>query len=452
MPIDKDVRGGYGSIGNRPNAPRNPQTHNRQGTRYSGSLADFMKEANRPKANVSTLDKSIMRRAQGGQQVASPSDTVAAAGRVAAGPEAQKQYGSKNKAMRAFLDFVDQQSQITNARDTTNRRFDPRTGQVRNLSDVGIRSIFNKAAGVNPTTGMGIADSLQYNYEQTPANFRLGSALAGLLGSATVGPLAGLAAGNMYEQLNPLETEEGMNEYGFPVFDGGQIDQYRTTPTFDSRITEDDLFGPEVAPEQDLQPFEAVPVEVAALAAAGLGRLNSGSRARGASLLGRGTNLRAGLKGGVIGGLKGGSNARLGTTLNVRPGGAGAGINSSPIDFKNSKLMSNTKLKPFSTNAAGALANANQGMLSRFSPFLRGAGTLGLAAGAFQGGKAIGDYGMDATGTRDDVANLGAKFADTGFGQSIAQSLFGIGAGPDGLYTPNDYDQRLDLGYDPFDT
>ena len=369
--------------------------------------------------------------------------------------------------------------------------------QIGRLRDLSPNEQRNRFFGLNPTTSMGIMEGLKNTFGnigfqrdlaraknslKTGANMMPGTNIARSLSNSLFGtdfspfemsniPVGFIDPrfGDFYngdeEALNPnlrMGTETTNRNFINSLSDDqlGFFETY-SDPTIANRlfnqapeqVAPEQVAPEQVAPEQvapNLQPFEAIPVEVAALAAAGLGRLNSGSNVRGRSLLGRGANIKAGLGGGLKG-----SNARLGT-LNVKPGGAGAAINKPLIDFKNSKLLSNTKINPYATtgNATNAALNANKGvgMFSRLSPFLRGAGTLGLAAGAFQGGKAIGDYGMDATGTRDDVANLGASFADTGFGQSIAQNLFGIGAGPDGLYTPDDYNQRLDLGYDPFGT
>jgi|5_EtaG_2_1085323.scaffolds.fasta_scaffold02810_3 hypothetical protein len=68
MPIDKDVQGGYGSVGNRPNAPsRGPNTgdggkglKNKKGTSYSDSLSKAIDKVNKQTAQ-NKLDRQLAR-------------------------------------------------------------------------------------------------------------------------------------------------------------------------------------------------------------------------------------------------------------------------------------------------------------------------------------------------------------------------------------------------------
>jgi len=59
------------------------------------------------------------------------------------------------------------------------------------------------------------------------------------------------------------------------------------------------------------------------------------------------------------------------------------------------------------------------------NPLFRGTNVAGLALGAGQLGYGAGNLLMDATGTRDDVEGLGAKLANTNWGQTIANKILG---------------------------
>ena len=62
------------------NTKKTSQTHNTSGTKYSGKLADFMKERNKP-TKESNLDKSVRRRLEAGINVVSPQDAAGVFGR-----------------------------------------------------------------------------------------------------------------------------------------------------------------------------------------------------------------------------------------------------------------------------------------------------------------------------------------------------------------------------------
>ena len=80
-------------------------------------------------------------------------------------------------------------------------------------------------------------------------------------------------------------------------------------------------------------------------------------------------------------------------------------------------------------NIAGGTPGARylyeKGITALNNPLIRGANVAGLALGAGQLGYGAGNLLMDATGTRDDVAGWGAKFANTELGKSIADKITG---------------------------
>ncbi len=80
-------------------------------------------------------------------------------------------------------------------------------------------------------------------------------------------------------------------------------------------------------------------------------------------------------------------------------------------------------------NIAGGTPGARylyeKGMSALKNPLFRGANVAGLALGAGQLGYGAGNLLMDATGTRDDVEEWGARFANTNLGQKIANKILG---------------------------
>ena len=201
------------------------QTQNKRGTKYGGKLGEFMSRRNK-KTTGSTLDKTITRN----PNRFSPQDVAAAAGRLTNTDEFKDRFGSKNKAAESFAGLINQQQQ--RLEDRFPRDIFPGGARQR----VGDKVVpagknlllrnFNEAAGFNPTRGMGIMDSLRSNYEQSGAKFNRNQAIRGIIGSLIGGPLAGIALGNFIpeEERRP----EGINEFGMPIFDGRQIDEYRT--------------------------------------------------------------------------------------------------------------------------------------------------------------------------------------------------------------------------------
>jgi len=200
------------------------QTQNPQGTKYGGKLGEFMAKRNAPKT-ASTLDKTITRN----PERFSPEDVAAAAGRLTNTTEFQDRFGSKNKAAESFAGLINQQQQRLEDRFPGGARQLLR-GKVSPAGENFALRTFNEAAGFNPTRGMGILDSLRSNYEQSGAKFNRNQAIRGIIGSLIGGPLGGIVLGNM--PMPGEERPEGINEFGMPIFDGRQIDEFRTEPTF----------------------------------------------------------------------------------------------------------------------------------------------------------------------------------------------------------------------------
>jgi len=217
---------------------RDSQVQNKMGTKYSGKLADFMKKKNAPKKQSKT-DKSILRRLEAGINVVSPQDAASVIGRYVNTDEAKERFGSKNKATEAYSPLLNQQQQRLESTPYGPRQFIESknifgqpigTGKVAPAGKNFILRKFNEAAGYNPTRGMGIMDSLRSNYEQSGAKFNRNQAIRGIIGTLLGGPLAGIALGN----FTPEEEKrpEGVNEFGFPIYDGRQIFEGQSTGDF----------------------------------------------------------------------------------------------------------------------------------------------------------------------------------------------------------------------------
>jgi len=206
-------------------AEKKSQTQNKRGTKYGGKLGEFMSRRNK-KTTGSTLDKTITRN----PDRFSPQDVAAAAGRLTNTDEFKDRFGSKNKAAESFAGLINQQQQ--RLEDRFPRDIFPGGARQRvgdKVAPAGENLLlrnFNEAAGFNPTKGMGIMDSLRSNYEQSGAKFNRNQAIRGIIGSLLGGPLAGIALGNFIPEDE--RREAGLNEFGMPIFDGRQIDEYRT--------------------------------------------------------------------------------------------------------------------------------------------------------------------------------------------------------------------------------
>lgn len=207
---------------------RKSQIQNKKGTKYGGKLAGAMAKKNAPKKETA-LNKSLRRRIEAGINVVSPEDAAAVLGRYVGSDDAKERFGSKNKAAEAYSGLVQQQQQRLQDRFPEGPR--QRVGdKVAPAGENFALRTFNEAAGFNPTRGMGILDSLRSNYEQSGAKFNRNQAIRGIIGTLLGGPLGGIALGNL-----PVEAEkrpEGINEFGMPIFDGRQIDEFQTEPTF----------------------------------------------------------------------------------------------------------------------------------------------------------------------------------------------------------------------------
>ena len=204
------------------------QTQNKQGTKYGGKLAETMAKKNAPKKETA-LNKSLRRRIEAGINVVSPEDAAAVLGRYVGSDDAKERFGSKNKAAEAYSGLVQQQQQRLEDRFPGGARQLLR-GKVSPAGENFALRTFNEAAGFSPTKGMGILDSLRSNFEQSGAKFNRNQAIRGIIGSLIGGPLGGIVLGNM--PMPGEERPEGINEFGMPIFDGRQIDEFRTEPTF----------------------------------------------------------------------------------------------------------------------------------------------------------------------------------------------------------------------------
>jgi len=212
---------------------RKSQIQNKKGTKYGGKLAGAMAKKNAPKKETAA-NKSLRRRIEAGINVVSPQDAATVIGRYVNTDDAKKRFGSKNKAAEAYSPLLNQQQKRLEDRfpqDTFPGGARQRVGdKVVPAGENLLLRNFNEAAGFNPTRGMGILDSLRSNYEQSGAKFNRNQAVRGIIGGLLGGPLGAIALGNL-----PVEGEErpeGINEFGMPIFDGRQIDEYQTEPTF----------------------------------------------------------------------------------------------------------------------------------------------------------------------------------------------------------------------------
>jgi hypothetical protein len=228
---------GKGGLGGG-NKKSKSQTQNKMGTKYAGKLAETMAKKNAPKKETA-LNKSLRRRIEAGINVVSPQDAAAVFGNYVGTDEAKDRFGSKNKAAKAYAGFIQQQQQRLEDRFPDGAR-QLLKGKVTPAGANFALRMFNEAAGFNPTRGMGILDSLRSNYEQSGAKFNRNQAIRGIIGSLIGGPLGGILLGNM--PVPGEERPEGINEFGMPIFDGRQIDEYRTfgsAPVFDDPVAFD---------------------------------------------------------------------------------------------------------------------------------------------------------------------------------------------------------------------
>ena len=236
---------GQGGLG--ANRRSESQRQNKQGTKYGGKLAETMARKNAPKT-ASTLDKTITRN----PERFSPQDVAAAAGRLTNTDEFKDRFGSKNKAAESFAGLINQQQQRLQDRFPDGARQRVGDKVVPAGENFALRK-FNEAAGFSPTKGMGIMDSLKSNYEQSGAKFNRNQAIRGIIGTLLGGPLGGIALGNM--PMPGEERPEGINEFGMPIFDGRQIDEGMTEPTFSPETVMNTPLTPMRRPDQRREAF-----------------------------------------------------------------------------------------------------------------------------------------------------------------------------------------------------
>lgn len=310
---------------------KNKQGFNKKGTAYGGSLAAAMSKANAPKPGASSLDKAMTRRLPG---TFSPQDVAAAAGRLAATKEMENQFGSRNKARASFAGLIDaQQDRLNNA--IGGPRFRDELGQVRTAPNTFAQRVFNESTGVNPTTGMGIMDSLKSNYAMSQGIPGSGLFGAGLSLAAGI-PGLGILANPIVERFFPSqEDDEGLNKFGLPDYSPRRtINEYATESTFSPTIEE--AFDP------DLRSLEDISTDAmsARLALGGPRILRNTPRITGPQLRLPAPQLRLPAP-----------NARVGTNLsltgmNLRPTGTTLSTAGSPFQNQN---MLNQKLSKYGT-------------------------------------------------------------------------------------------------------
>jgi len=340
---------------------KNKQGFNKKGTAYGGKLAAAMSKANAPKAGASSLDKSMTRR----PGAFSPQDVAAAAGRLAATKEMENQFGSRNLARASFADLIgQQQDRLNNA--IGGPRFRDELGQVRAAPNTFAQRVFNESTGVNPTTGMGIMDSLRSNYAMSQGIPGSGLFGAGLSLASGV-PGLGILANPILERFFPSQDEEGVNKFGLPDYSPRRtINEYTTESTF----------SPSISPAVD-EGYGVGQVDPA-FARALMGMT---PKARLGNTLTTGTQSRITGKPQLR---LPGPNARLGTNLsltgmNLKPTGTTLTTAGSPFQNQN---MLNQKLSKYgtvgNTSLQTATAKASPSMFSKFAgPVARGLGFLG---------------------------------------------------------------------------
>ena len=140
---------------------KNSQTHNSQGTAYSGKLADFMGARNAP-PSVSYNTQSIVQERGGlSHRSVSPNDLAEMAGMMQ-GLNRQGNNADVNRAMESAY-----------GRSTTP------------AENRGVLGSYNLGMGQNETTGMGVMDSLKYNTIDQPGFMDAVKGMGiGLLGNA----------------------------------------------------------------------------------------------------------------------------------------------------------------------------------------------------------------------------------------------------------------------------
>lgn len=324
------VRESTNKVGPAGSGKKNKQGFNKKGTAYGGSLAAAMAKANAPKPGASSLDKTMTRR----PGAFSPQDVAAAAGRLAATREMENQFGSRNLARASFADLIgQQQDRLNNA--IGGPRFRDELGQVRTAPNTFAQRVFNEATGVNPTTGMGIMDSLRSNYAMSQGIPGSGLFGAGLSLAAGI-PGLGILANPIVERFFPSEEDdEGLNKFGLPDYSPRRtINEYTTESTFSPTIEE--AFDP------DLRSLEDISTDaMSARSVLGGPRiLRNTPRITGPQLRLTGPQLRLPAP-----------NARVGTNLsltgmNLRPTGTTLTTAGSPFQ---SKTMLNQPLSKYGT-------------------------------------------------------------------------------------------------------
>lgn len=342
------VRESTNKVGPAGSGKKNKQGFNKKGTAYGGALADAMSKANAV-AKASSLDKAMTRR----PGAFSPQDVAAAAGRLAATREMENQFGSRNLARASFADLIgQQQDRLNNA--IGGPRFRDELGQVRTAPNTFAQRVFNESTGVNPTTGMGIMDSLKSNYAMSQGIPGSGLFGAGLSLAAGI-PGLGILANPIVERFFPSQDEEDLNKFGLPDYSPRRtINEYTTESTFSPTIEE--AFDP------DLRSLEDISTDAMGMRAVLPGpNARLGTRVTGPQLRLSGPQLRLPAP-----------NARLGTNfsltgMNLRP--TGTTLNTAGSPFQNQNMLNQQLSKYGTVGNTSAQAQPKFSMpANRFNP------------------------------------------------------------------------------------
>ena len=231
------------------------------GTAYGGNLAAAMSRANAPAPGASYADKRMVRN----PERFSPLDVTSAAGRLAATDEYAGRYGSRNKARDYFSGLIDSQQARLEGTPYGPRRLDE-LGQVREAGPNFLQGAFNKAFDPTqpPTRGMGILDSLGYNYNMSQGLPSSSNILGTALSAITGFPLAGPLLDKLLPESLKTSEEDGLNKFGMPIYDGRQIFENQNMSniagdSFLQDLRNETYYMPEPKDRVDFDAFKILP-------------------------------------------------------------------------------------------------------------------------------------------------------------------------------------------------
>ena len=204
-----------------------PQYNNPQGTKYGGNLGSFMQQANAPKTNY-TAESITQQKGGYGPNTVGPLDMATAAGQFASTDKMVDKWagqGGKFQALKSDPSIVNTMNQakanLANWNATTGQQLGYPLGMntlggVKPTTNLMLDRALNVGAGINPTTGMGLMDSLKSNAYVDRGQFSLQGLLAGIAGTTIGGPLSGILAGNILPKLLKKDEDSSFNPWGMP--------------------------------------------------------------------------------------------------------------------------------------------------------------------------------------------------------------------------------------------